>query len=170
MQRNLLPLPWNAAADAAVAIAVAAAAMLGAAGTACAASVPLDDEALSRVGGGGVAISVDLSLNTAARAGNGEARLVMGFGNQGGKTYAIVQNFGGNLLMNAFTFHAMSRLDGSDYLDIGLPATVIANDFGFRALAVGNSADAPVTKANSYGELQLNGAFSLQGHVLLWSK
>ncbi len=121
---------------------------------------PLDDDELRGVNGHGIALAIDLKLNTTSVAA--------GFASGGTTTYAIVQGFGGELQLYAVTIDAVAKAGGSDYLSIGMPAYVHATDFG--AHAIGVQTDATATLTNSLGALTLNGTASMTGQLNLWAK
>ncbi len=130
---------------------------------------PLDDEQLREVSGKGIAIAVNLQLNTSAIAGTAPpSNIAAGFVVDGVTTYAIVQNFGGGLQLYSVTIDPSVKPDGSGYLAIGMPGYVNAKDFGIHALGVQTDAGAPVT--SSLGAVILNGTASMTGQLNLWPK
>ena len=120
----------------------------------------LDDDELRAVNGHGIALTIDLKLNT----GN----VAAGFAVGGTTTYAVVQGFGGELQLYAITIDAVANANGSDYLAIGMPAYLHARDFGAHAIGVQTDATAPL--ASSFGALTLNGTAALTGQLNLWAK
>jgi len=149
---------------------IALAALLAAAATdACAEKKALDDEELRGVSGQGIAIAVNLQLNTSAIAGNAPpSNIAAGFVVNGVTTYAIVQNFGGGLQLFSITIDPSTKADGSSYLAIGMPAYVNAQDFGIHGIGVQTDLNAPIT--GSLGSLTLNGTASMTGQLNLWPK
>ena len=130
---------------------------------------PLDDEQLRSVSAKGIAIAVDLQLNTNAIAGTAPAsNLSAGFVVAGTTTYAIVQNFGGGLQMFAVTLDPSVKPDGTGYLAIGMPAYLAAQDFGIHALGVQTDLNAPLTA--SLGSITLNGTAAMTGQLNVWAK
>ena len=130
---------------------------------------PLDDEQLRSVSAKGIAIAVNLQLNTGAIAGTAPAsNIAAGFAVGGTTTYAIVQNFGGGLQMFSITIDPTLKADGSSYLAIGMPSYLNAQDFGVHAIGVQTDASAPLT--SSLGALTLNGAASMTGQLNVWPK
>jgi hypothetical protein len=127
---------------------------------ACAEKKALDDDELRGVNGHGIALVVDLKLNTSSVAA--------GFKNGDTTTYAIVEGFGGELQLFAITIDAVARAGGSDYLAIGMPGYLHAKDFGARAIGVQTDANVPLT--SSLGSLLLNGTASMTGQLNLWAK
>ncbi len=139
---------------------IAGALLLALAATnACAEKKALDDDELRGVNGHGIALVVDLKLNTSVAAG---------FKNGDTTTYAIVQGFGGELQLFAITIDAVARAGASDYLAIGMPGYLHAKDFGARAIGVQTDANVPLT--SSLGSLLLNGTASMTGQLNLWAK
>lgn len=135
--------------------------------------VPLSDEELSAVQGrDGIGLAVHLELNSALLQGQlTDSRLMAGFNVNGQTTYAVVQNLAGVMDLIAVTLDVHQRSDGGpDYVDIGLPAFVGFKQFGFRALAAQTDPTAPITSANSYGQVLLNGTGTMTGHVYLWAQ
>jgi hypothetical protein len=140
-----------------------------AAACAFAEKVPLDDEQLRSVSGKGIAIAVNLQLNTAAIAGTAApGNVAAGFAVNGTTTYAIVQNFGGGLQLFSITIDPSVRPDGIGYLAIGMPGSLSAQDFG--AHAIGVQTDPALPLAGSLGSLVLNGSASMTGQLNLWAK
>lgn len=152
----------------------AALALLAASGVARGAPVPLDDAALGRVTGEGVAIGVHLVLDQALLNGaTTDSRITLGFVNNGTSSYAVLQNLAGVADFYSFTFDMNQRTagdPGSDYFDIHLPETVAFDRFGIRAIAATPAPDTPITTANSYGSVILNGQMAMTGHLYLWPK
>lgn len=129
----------------------------------------LDDEELRGVSGKGIAIAVDLQLNTRQIAGTAPpSNIAAGFNVNGITTYAIVQNFGGGLQLFSITIDPSVKPDGTGYLAIGMPAYVNAQDFGIHGIGVQTDANAPL--ASSLGSLTLNGTASMTGQLNLWPK
>ena len=129
----------------------------------------LDDEELRGVSGKGIAIAVDLQLNTRQIAGTAPpSNIAAGFNVNGVTTYAIVQNFGGGLQLFSITIDPSVKPDGTGYLAIGMPAYVNAQDFGIHGIGVQTDATAPL--AGSLGSLTLNGTASMTGQLNLWPK
>ena len=125
-----------------------------------AAPVALSDDELSSVSGrDGISLAVHLEL---------DSTLTAGFKVGGVTTYAVAQGLGGTLDLFTITLSVHSRPGGADYIDIGLPGFVGANQFGIKALGVQADPNAPVLQSASYGQLMLNGTASMTGHVLLW--
>ena len=140
-----------------------------AASCAFAEKTPLDDEQLRSVSAKGIAIAVNLQLNTSAIAGNAPpSNIAAGFVVAGTTTYAIVQNFGGGLQMFSITIDPLLKPDGSGYLAIGMPAYLNAQDFGIHAFGVQTDASAPL--AGSFGSLTLNGSAAMTGQLNVWPK
>lgn len=135
---------------------------------------PLDDDALSAVRGAGVDIAVHLVLDQPLLDGaTTDARITLGFNNGGTTTYAVLQNLAGIADFYSFTINMRQRTagdPGSDYFDITLPTTVAFKQFGVRAIAVTTAPDAPITTANSYGSIILDGQMTMTGHLYLWPK
>jgi hypothetical protein len=153
--------------DMGLACAVAACALL--AGAAHAEKVPLTDAELGSVAGKGVAVLVHLELNSGLLHGEAiDSRLSAGFTVDGLTTYAIAQNFGGVLDLFAITLDPSSRAGGPDYLAIGMPYYLGAQQFGVRAIGVQTDAGAPINA--SLGSLLLNGAANMTGQLNLWPK
>ena len=141
------------------------------AGAAHAAPVPLDDTALSEVRGGeGIGLVVHLELNSGLLTGDAlGGRLAAGFKVDGTTTYAVLDGIGGVMDLMAVTLNVKTRSDGGgDYLELGLPAFVSFNQFGFRALGAQTDPNAAVTQ--SYGQVLLHGNGSMTGRVLLWGQ
>jgi len=129
----------------------------------------LDDEELRGVSGKGIAIAVNLQLNTRQIAGTAPpSNIAAGFNVNGVTTYAIVQNFGGGLQLFSITIDPSVKPDGTGYLAIGMPAYVNAQDFGIHGIGVQTDATAPL--AGSLGSLTLNGTASMTGQLNLWPK
>ena len=140
-----------------------------AASCAFAEKVPMDDEQLRSVSAKGIAIAVNLQLNTASIAGTtGPSNISAGFAVNGVTTYAIMQNFGGGLQMFAITIDPSTKPDGTGYLAIGLPGYLAAQDFGAHAIGVQTDANAPLT--SSLGALTLNGSAAMTGQLNIWTK
>jgi hypothetical protein len=153
-----------------------AALLLGLAALRCAAApVALDDAQLASVDGrDGVVLAVHLELDSAllnGGVGSGTS-LVAGFQVNGVTTYAVVSGLGGIVDLFSITLDVRNRTDGGagSYLDIGLPGFVGFTQFGFRALAAQTDPQAPITAANSYGQVLLNGTATMTGHVYLWAQ
>ena len=129
----------------------------------------LDDEELRGVSGKGIAIAVDLQLNTRQIAGTAPpSNIAAGFNVNGITTYAIVQNFGGGLQLFSITIDPSVKPDGTGYLAIGMPSYVNAQDFGIHGIGVQTDPNAPIT--SSLGSLTLNGTASMTGTLNLWPK
>lgn len=166
MARSLPPLILRAAT---------AAVLLACALDASAGVVAMDDDALRGVHGGDVSIAAHLELNSALLNGatDVDSRIVLGFDNTGGKTYAVLQNLAGIADFYSINIGLRQRSagdPGSDYFDITLPALIGFTQFGVRALAVTTDPNAAITPANSYGSLILNGSMNMQGHFYMWPK
>ena len=143
--------------------------LAAAASSAFAEKKALDDEELRGVSGKGIAIAVDLQLNTRQIAGTAPpSNIAAGFNVNGTTTYAIVQNFGGGLQLFSITIDPSVKPDGTGYLAIGMPAYVNAQDFGIHGIGVQTDANAPL--ASSLGSLTLNGTASMTGQLNLWPK
>jgi len=143
--------------------------LAAAASSAFAEKKALDDEELRGVSGKGIAIAVNLQLNTRQIAGTAPpSNIAAGFNVNGVTTYAIVQNFGGGLQLFSITIDPSVKPDGSGYLAIGMPAYVNAQDFGIHGIGVQTDANAPL--ASSLGSLTLNGTASMTGQLNLWPK
>lgn len=156
-----------------VLLALATALIALAATQAQAAPVALDDDELSKVSGqDGVSLGVHLELNSALLNGAPtDSRITAGFSVDGTKTYAVIQNLAGVMDLIAVTLAIRQRPDGGgDYVDIGLPGFVGFKQFGFRALAAQTDPTAPITPAQSYGQILLNGTGSMTGHIYLWAQ
>lgn len=146
-----------------------ACALAAAASGALAEKKALDDEELRGVSGKGIAIAVNLQLNTRQIAGTAPpSNISAGFSVDGVTTYAIVQNFGGGLQLFSITIDPSVKPDGSGYLSIGMPAYVNAQDFGIHGIGVQTDPNAPIT--SSLGSLTLNGTASMTGQLNLWPK
>lgn len=140
-----------------------------AASCACAEKKPLDDEQLRSVAAKGIALAIDLQLNTGAIAGTtAPSNISAGFLVAGTTTYAIVQNFGGGLQLFSITIDPSTKPDGSGYLAIGMPTYLNAQDFGIHAIGVQTDLNAPLN--GSLGALTLNGVASMTGQLNLWAK
>ena len=140
-----------------------------AASAAFAEKVPMDDEQLRSVSAKGIAIAVNLQLNTASIAGTAAPTNVSaGFAVNGVTTYAIVQNFGGGLQLFSITIDPSTKPDGTGYLAIGMPGYINAKDFGIHAIGVQTDPNAPLT--GSLGALTLNGTASMTGQLNVWPK
>jgi len=152
---------------------LAAFALLCACLRATGAPVELSDDELSTVEGqDGVSLVVHLELNSSLLEGAGDvSRLVAGFNVNGVKTYAVMKDLGGVADLFGINLDVRARPDlpGGSYVDIGLPVWVGFHDFGFRALAATTDPNAPITPANSYGQVLLNGSASVTGHVYIWA-
>jgi hypothetical protein len=170
----MTPRPALPPARARVRALATALALALAAGTAAADPQPMDDEALSEVHGAGVAVAVHLELNSQLLNGvPTDSRITLGFNNNGTTTYAVLQNLAGIADIYTITLNMRQRTAGdagSDYFDISLPQFVGFKDFGVRALAVTTDPNAPITTANSYGSVLLNGVMNMQGHFYLWPR
>ena len=120
----------------------------------------------------GVSLGVHLELNSALLNGAAtDSRITAGFNVDGTKTYAVIQNLAGVMDLIAVTLAIRQRPDGGgDYVDIGLPGFVGFKQFGFRALAAQTDPTAPITPAQSYGQILLNGTGSMTGHIYLWAQ
>jgi len=143
---------------------------LGWAAGASAAPVKLSDDELAAISGrDGVGLAVHLELNSALLNGAPtDSRLTAGFKVDGTTTYAVVQNLAGVMDLIAVTVNMRSRIDGGDYIDIGLPQFVGFKQFGFRALAAQTDPLAAIAPSASYGQLLLNGTATMSGHIYLW--
>ena len=129
----------------------------------------LDDEELRGVSAKGIAIAVNLQLNTRQIAGNAPpSNISAGFTVDGVTTYAIVQNFGGGLQLFSITIDPSVKPDGTGYLAIGMPSYLNAQDFGIHGIGVQTDPNAPIT--SSLGSLTLNGTASMTGQLNLWPK
>ena len=129
----------------------------------------LGDDELRDVSGKGIAIAVNLQLNTHQIAGTAPpSNIAAGFNVNGVTTYAIVQNFGGGLQLFSITIDPSVKPDGTGYLAIGMPAYVNAQDFGIHGIGVQTDPNAPI--ASSLGSLTLNGTASMTGTLNLWPK
>lgn len=129
----------------------------------------LDDEELRGVSGKGIAIAVNLQLNTRQIAGSAPpSNIAAGFNVNGTTTYAIIQNFGGGLQLFSIAIDPSVKPDGTGYLAIGMPSYVNAQDFGVHGIGVQTDANAPIT--SSLGSLTLNGTASMTGTLNLWPK
>ena len=129
----------------------------------------LDDDELRGVSGKGIAIAVNLQLNTRQIAGTAPpSNISAGFNVNGVTTYAIVQNFGGGLQLFSITIDPSVKPDGTGYLAIGMPSYVNAQDFGIHGIGVQTDPNAPIT--SSLGSLTLNGTASMTGTLNLWPK
>jgi len=149
--------------------AMLAAALAVATSGALAEKKALDDEELRGVSGKGIAIAVNLQLNTRQIAGTAPpSNISAGFNVGGVTTYAIVQNFGGGLQLFSITIDPSVKPDGSGYLAIGMPAYVNAQDFGIHGIGVQTDPNAPIT--SSLGSLTLNGTAAMTGTLNLWPK
>ncbi len=148
---------------------LAAAALALAAGLARAEKAPLSDEELGAVAGKGVAILVHLELNAGLLTGQAiDSRVSAGFAVGGQTTYLVAQNFGGLLDLFAITLSAGTNAAGQDYLAIGMPSFIGAQEFGVRAIGVQTDPNATVTK--SLGSLLLNGSGTMTGQLNVWPK
>jgi hypothetical protein len=146
-----------------------ACALAAAAAGAFAEKKPLDDEELRGVSGKGIAIAVNLQLNTRQIAGSAPpSNVSAGFTVDGVTTYAIVQNFGGGLQLFSITIDPSVKPDGTGYLAIGMPSYLNAQDFGIHGIGVQTDPNAPIT--SSLGSLTLNGTASMTGQLNLWPK
>ena len=140
-----------------------------AAGHAVAEKKPLDDDELRGVSGQGISIAVHLVLNGGLLTGQTiDSRISAGFTVAGVTTYAIVQNFGGELDLFPVTLDTNTKADGTAYISIGMPAALYARDFGARAIGVQTDANAPIT--NSLGSILLNGSATMTGQLNVWAK
>ena len=129
----------------------------------------LDDEELRGVSGKGIAIAVNLQLNTRQIAGTAPpSNISAGFNVGGVTTYAIVQNFGGGLQLYSITIDPSVKPDGTGYLAIGMPGYLNAQDFGIHGIGVQTDPNAPIT--SSLGSLTLNGTASMTGTLNLWPR
>ena len=129
----------------------------------------LDDEELRGVSGKGIAIAVNLQLNTRQIAGTAPpSNVSAGFNVDGITTYAIVQNFGGGLQLFSITIDPSVKPDGTGYLAIGMPGYLNAQDFGIHGIGVQTDPNAPIT--SSLGSLTLNGTASMTGTLNLWPR
>jgi hypothetical protein len=129
----------------------------------------LDDDELRGVSGKGIAIAVNLQLNTRQIAGTAPpSNISAGFDVNGVTTYAIVQNFGGGLQLFSITIDPSVKSDGTGYLAIGMPSYVNAQDFGIHGIGVQTDPNTPIT--SSLGSLTLNGTASMTGTLNLWPK
>ena len=148
---------------------VLAGALAAAASGAFAEKKALDDEELRGVSAKGIAIAVNLQLNTRQIAGNAPpSNISAGFTVDGVTTYAIVQNFGGGLQLFSITIDPSVKPDGTGYLAIGMPSYLNAQDFGIHGIGVQTDPNAPIT--SSLGSLTLNGTASMTGQLNLWPK
>ena len=146
-----------------------AGALAAAASGAFAEKKALDDEELRGVSAKGIAIAVNLQLNTRQIAGNAPpSNVSAGFTVDGVTTYAIVQNFGGGLQLFSITIDPSVKPDGTGYLAIGMPSYLNAQDFGIHGIGVQTDPNAPIT--SSLGSLTLNGTASMTGQLNLWPK
>lgn len=155
------PAPWRAFALACALAACATAAHAD--------KKAMTDEDLAGVAGHGVAILVHLELNSGLLLGQPlDSRLTAGFTVDSVTTSVIAQNFGGILDMFAITLDPTTRANGADYLAIGLPTYLAADQFGVRAIGVQRDANGPIT--GSLGSLMLNGVASMTGQLNIWPK
>ena len=129
----------------------------------------MTDDDLAGVAGQGVAVLVHLELNSGLLVGQPlDSRLSAGFTVEGVTTYAIAQNFGGILNMFAVTLDPTARAGGADYLAIGMPTYLSAEQFGVRAVGVQTDLNGPIN--GSLGSLLLNGVASMTGQLNIWPK
>lgn len=129
----------------------------------------MTDDDLAAVAGQGVAILVHLEINSGLLVGQPlDSRLTAGFTVDSVTTSVIAQNFGGILDMFAITLDPTPRAGGADYLAIGMPTYLAADQFGIRAIGVQRDATGPVT--GSLGSLMLNGVASMTGQLNIWPK
>lgn len=137
------------------------------------APVELSDEELSTVEGqDGIGLNVHLELNSSVLTGATDvSRVVAGFNVNGTKTYAVLQDLGGVADLFGISLDVRARPDapGQTYIDVGLPVFLNFRQFGFRALAATTDATAPITPANSYGQILLNGQATVTGHLYIWA-
>jgi len=130
---------------------------------------PMNDDDLAGVSGQGVAVLVHLELNSGLLVGQPlDSRLSAGFNVDGITTYAIAQNFGGILNMFAVTLDPTARAGGADYLAIGMPTYLSAEQFGVRAIGVQTDPSGPIN--GSLGSLLLSGVASMTGQLNIWPK
>ncbi len=148
---------------------LALAGALACAGAAHAVSKPMSDDELAGVAGQGVAILVHLELNSGLLTGQSlDSRLSAGFTVDSVTTYVIAQNFGGILDLFPITIDPTTRTGGGDYIAIGMPTFLGAQQFGVRALAVQTDATGPIN--GSLGSLILNGTAAMTGQLNIWPK
>jgi len=137
---------------------------------AAAAPQPLDDQELEQVTGrDGISFAAHISINDPSLVGAvTDSRLSLGFNGDGTNRYIVIKNLRGMVDMFAVSLSAKTRSDGSgDYIAIGLPGYVRYTNFGFESLSVQTDPMAPVT--GNLGSMNINGTFSLQGEVRIWS-
>ena len=131
--------------------------------------VPLTDDELGQVAGRGISILVQLELNAGLLTGQAiDSRVSAGFTVGTTTTYAIAQNLGGVLDLFAITLDPATTPSGTNYLSIGMPTFVGAQQFGIRALGVQTDPNAAIT--SSLGSFLLNGTGTMTGQLNLWPK
>lgn len=137
--------------------------------TAAAAPTALDDGELAAVrGGDGVSFALRLELNTLAAGGvPGDSRLWIAQVVDGRTTYTVLKNVSGVIQMFALNISAQTSADGMPYLALTLPSYVRFTEVGFDSLSVQTDPRAAVT--DSLGKFTLNGVWSMQGQLRLWS-
>lgn len=120
----------------------------------------LDDEELSEVTGGGIAIAAHLELNV--------GRLTWGFNSADNvKTYLVFENLGGTIDVFSLAINLKKRTDGgSDYVAISLPSVMRFTKFGIDSLSVQSDPLGPVS--GNLGRFEIDGTLSFTGQVLIW--
>ena len=145
--------------------AIAAVVALGWSVSAFAEPKPLDNSELADVvGGDGISIMVDLSLNA--------SQVSRSFNVDGVTTHAVLNDVGGNMLALGITVDVQNRPDvaGSTYIDIGLPSVISFNKFGFRTSGVQTDLQTALPANQNLGGVQLNGTGAMTGHFLMWAQ
>lgn len=125
----------------------------------------LDNSELAEVvGGDGISISIDLSLNA--------TQVSRGFTVDGVTTHAVMNDVGGNMLALGVTVDVQQRPDaaGSTYVDIGMPSFISFKNFGFRSSGVQTDLQTALPANQNLGGVQLNGTGAMTGHFLMWAQ
>lgn len=146
--------------------------LLGVVTAVAAAPLPLDNEALSEVvGRDGIGLLVHLEVNTSDPGDvSAGARFTRSFAVHGTTTYVTAQGWRGALDLVGVSVDVGARPDGGgSYIDIGLPGTVVARQFGFRTSGVQTDPQATVAPQQSLGGVLLHGSATQSGHFFLWA-
>ncbi len=146
--------------------------LLGGVTAVAAAPLPLGNAELSEVvGRDGIGLQVHLEVNSSEAGDLGAgAQFTRSFTVHGTTTYLTAQGWRGTLDLVGLTVDVGARPDGGgSYIDIGLPGTVVARQFGFRTSGVQTDPQAPVVPQQNLGGVLLQGSATQSGHFYLWA-
>jgi hypothetical protein len=120
----------------------------------------LNDEELSEVTGGAIALAVHLDLDI--------GRIAWGFrGIDSTKTYLVLDNVGGVIDIFSLAIDLKTRPGGSDYVAISLPHFVKFTKFGIDSISAQSDPLAPITSGN-LGRFEIDGQLSFTGQIRIW--